>query len=443
MAPRPTPRSRSALPRVGAALCALGLPLTLGACAPAPVDKAPAPAPAASGAEATEAQADALASFSLRLFDALEAESGPNAAEGRLASPLSVEYALAMTANGAEGQTRAQMEATLGMPVDQLNECLHAYAATLQPDGGSEAQEAEGADRAAAEETLRLANSLWIRDDLTVKEPFLQACGRWYDAKVIQAPFDAFTPSAVNDWVSRNTDGMIERIVDEADPLSVMLLVNAAAFKGTWLEPYEEGQVEAGTFHSASGTADEAQLMRSSEELYLEGPGCTGFLKPYDDGRFAFAALLPEEGSTPEQLLASLDGPSLRALLKGASYDAVDAWLPKFETSYGAQLRSVLGDLGMVDAFDPSTADFSGIGSGSLYVGDVAHKAFIRVDEQGTRAAAATSVDIKLTSALEPTEPKVVRLDRPFAYLIVDSQLNVPVFVGVMDGGPRAFSAAA
>ena len=211
-----------------------------------------------------------------------------------------------------------------------------------------------------------------------MKEPFLQACGRWYDAKVIQAPFDAFTPSAVNDWVSRNTDGMIERIVDEADPLSVMLLVNAAAFKGTWLEPYEEGQVEAGTFHSASGTADEAQLMRSSEELYLEGPGCTGFLKPYDDGRFAFAALLPEEGSTPEQLLASLDGPSLRALLKGASYDAVDAWLPKFETSYGAQLRSVLGDLGMVDAFDPSTADFSGIGSGSLYVGDVAHKAFIR-----------------------------------------------------------------
>lgn len=97
----------------------------------------------------------------------------------------------------------------------------------------------------------------------------------------------------------------------------------------------------------------------------------------------------------------------------------------------------------MVDAFDPSTADFSGIGSGSLYVGDVAHKAFIRVDEQGTRAAAATSVDIKLTSALEPTEPKVVRLDRPFAYLIVDSQLNVPVFVGVMDGGPRTFSAAA
>lgn len=228
MAPRPTPRSRSALPRVGAALCALGLPLTLGACTPAPVDEAPAPAPAASGTEVTEAQADALASFSLRLFDALEAESGPNAAEGRLASPLSVEYALAMTANGAEGQTRAQMEATLGMPVDQLNECLHAYAATLQPDGGSEAQEAEGAEGAAAEETLRLANSLWIRDGLTVKEPFLQACGRWYDAEVIQAPFDASTPGAVNDWVSRNTDGMIERIVDEADPLSVMLLVNAA-----------------------------------------------------------------------------------------------------------------------------------------------------------------------------------------------------------------------
>lgn len=427
--------------RASAAVCALALPLALAGCAPAgPASDVPAASePAASAtsltaglepdrvtptSELTEAQADALTDFSLTLFN--EAYGGQG---GALLSPLSVEYALAMTANGARGNTLAEMEDVLGLPVSDLNDCLHAYAASLEPPEGADAEDAEPADDA-----LHLANSLWIRDGLAVEEPFLQACVNYYDAGVFQEPFDASTVEAINGWVDEQTDGMIDRIVETLDPSMVMCLTNAVAFDGDWETPYEESQVADDTFTRGDGSAQTLPFMGSSEGLYLEGAGATGFVKPYADGRYSFAALLPAEGTTPGQLLASMSGSELRALLRGASFDEVQALMPKFEDRYGIELSGTLAKMGMADAFGAS-ANFTGISTeGSLAISEVEHKAFVSVDETGTRAAAATNVGVRVTSAMPSGEPKTVRLDRPFVYLVIDNNQCVPIFIGIMDG---------
>lgn len=450
--PHPSP-----LARAGAAACALARPVVLAGCAAGgPTPEAPsgggagAPASATSltaglepdqvvaAGELTEAQADALTDFSLTLFN--EAYAAQGGQGGALLSPVSVEYALAMTANGARGDTLAQMEDVLGLPVSDLNEALHAFAATLGPDAEGAADAADGdaaggdADGEAAGPALRLADSVWIREGLAVERPFLQDCVNYYDAAIFQEPFDGSTADAINGWVDENTDGMIDRIVDVVGPQSMMYLVNAVAFDGAWETPYEESQVADDTFTRGDGTAQTLPLMASSEGLYLEGAGATGFIKPYADGRYALAALLPAEGTTPGELLASLSGSELRGLLRDASFDEVRAFMPKFEDSCGIELSGVLAAMGMPDAFGDG-ADFTGISAdGGLCISEVNHRAFAAVDESGTRAAAATSVGIRVTSARPSAEPKEVRLDRPFAYLIIDNETNVPVFIGIMDG---------
>lgn len=432
--------------RAGAVACALALPLALTGCAPAePAPEAPAASePAASvtsltaglepdqvtpTAELTEAQADALADFSLALFN--EAYGGQG---GALLSPLSVEYALAMTANGARSDTLAEMEDVLGLPVSDLNDCLHAYAASLEPLGVGAGAEGDDEDAEPAGDALRLANSLWIRDGLAVEAPFLQTCVNYYDAGVFQEPFDASTVEAINGWVDEQTDGMIDRIVETLDPSMAMCLTNAVAFDGDWETPYEESQVADDTFTRGDGSTQTLPFMGSSEHLYLEGAGATGFVKPYADGRYSFAALLPAEGTTPGQLLASMSGSELRALLRGSSFDEVQALMPKFEDRYGIELSGTLAKMGMADAFG-ADADFTGISAdGNLAISEVEHKAFVSADETGTRAAAATNVGVRVTSAMPSGEPKTVRLDRPFVYLIIDNSQCVPVFIGIMDG---------
>ncbi|MCI8469008.1 MAG: serine protease inhibitor [Eggerthellaceae bacterium] len=437
-----------------AAACALCAALTLGVagCASSPAepsappasDEAPAaaqpvsltegmtPDEVAPATDLTEAQADALADFSLLLFNTAYDGQG-----GAVMSPLSVEYALAMTANGARGDTLAQMEYALGLPVSDLNECLHSYAASLEqggviragsPDDDADADDGDG-------DTLRLADSLWLREGLAVEDAFLQACVNWYDAGVFEEPFDASTADAINGWVSEHTDGMIDRIVDAVGPQAMLYLVNAVAFTGEWEVPYDDASVADATFTCGDGTTQTLPFMVSEEGLYLEGAGATGFLKPYADGRYSFAALLPAEGTTPAELLASMSGSELRGMLRGASFDTVTAIMPKFEDSFGAELSGPLATLGMAAAFDPAVADFSGIcADGGLCIDEVQHRAYIAVDEAGTRAAAATSVGVRAMSAMPTDEPKEVRLDRPFAYLIVDNVQCVPVFVGIMDG---------
>lgn len=362
----------------------------------------------------TELQQDAAADFALRLFRAGR-ETGKNS----LLSPLSAACALAMIANGAKGETLRQMEAVLGMDRAALNDYFRAFLDTLQEDG-----------------SLKLADAIWFRDDgaLEVNRDFLQTNADCYGADARSAPFDEQTKQEINAWVKEKTDGMIPEILDEIPEDAVMYLVNALAFEARWEEPYRANNVKAGDFRCADGTIRAVEMMRGSEGSYLESDRAVGFIKPYAGGKYGFAALLPAEGVSPEALLDSLDGPALRALLTEPQQTTVFTAMPKFETRFGTELGEALKELGMPLAFDPDRAELSGIGSakGNLYINRVLHRSFISVGEQGTRAGAATAVEVNGKGAM-PMEPKEIILDRPFVYMLIDVETGVPFFVGILN----------
>lgn len=401
--------------------------------------------PAASGTEPAgdSANADtaaiAVTDFGLRLLQGCAAEKDafpPQASmpldiyaqtgigENILVSPLSVITALAMTANGAKGETKAQMEKVFGMPVPELSAYLSDYSKKL-PE--------------AEEYKLSMANGIWFTEDerFTVEQAFIQENEDTFGAGVHRVPFDESAVKEINGWVRENTDGMIEEILDQIPPDAVMCLVNALAFDARWQEIYFENQVREGEFTQEDGSIKQVELMYSMENAYLEDGHGTGFLKYYADRKYAFAALLPEEGMALSDYLASLDGAKLHEMLKNPVNAVVDAAIPKYESEYGIEMKNVLQSMGMTDAFDEERADLSGIGSsvnGQLYISKVLHKTFVAVDETGTKAGAATAVEMEDGGvAIEPQEIKTVYLDRPFLYMIIDCESGIPVFIGTVE----------
>lgn len=368
-----------------------------------------------------ENQTDAVTDFAVRLFQ--ECAAGQ---ENILISPVSVLEALAMTANGADGQTLEQMESVFGMTVSECNRYLYEYENTL-PQG--------------EKFQLLMANSVWIRQDDggAVNPDFLQVNEKWYGAEIHEAPFDGNTLREINQWVDTHTDGMIDKIFDTLSEKAVMYLVNALAFEAEWQEPYEESQVRDGIFTRQDGTTQDVKLMYSEEHDYLrdESGKAQGFIKYYAEGKYAFAALLPDEGVSVSEYIATLDGGRLHTLLENPIDVKVQAAIPEFEASYDMTMRGVLTQMGMGDAFDADKADFTGIGTypgNNLYISEVRHKTYISVDRKGTKAAAVTGVEMRATSALEPMEIKQVYLDRPFVYILMDCESHTPVFIGVLNG---------
>lgn len=355
--------------------------------------------------------------FAIRLFKASN-ENGKNT----LISPLSVLCALAMTANGAEQETLAQMEEVLGMTTEELNLYLYSYMRNL-PHGDKY--------------KLSLANSIWFTEDerFTVNQDFLQTNADYYGADIYKAPFDKQTLKDINDWVKQNTDEMIPEILDQIPSKAIMYLVNALAFEAEWSEIYEKNQVRDGEFTKEDGTKQDVKFMYGSEGTYLEDEKATGFMKRYKGGKYAFVAMLPNEGVSVSEYIASLDGESLNALLANPQYATVHTSIPKFETEYKLEMAEVLKGMGMTDAFDMYNADFEGLGTstgGNIYISRVLHKTYISVGEKGTKAGAATIVEMRDSAAVEPTEPKEVYLDRPFVYLLVDCENNIPFFIGTL-----------
>ena len=355
--------------------------------------------------------------FAIRLFKASE-ESGKNT----LISPLSVLCALAMTANGAEEETLAQMEEVLGMTTEELNLYLYSYMQNL-PQG--------------EKYKLSLANSIWFTEDerFTVNQDFLQTNADYYGADIYKAPFNDQTCKDINNWVKQNTDEMIPEILDEIPADAIMYLVNALAFEAEWSEIYEKQQVREGKFTKEDGTKQDVELMYGVEGTYLEDENATGFKKYYKGGKYAFVAMLPNEGVSVSDYVASLNGESLNTLLNNTQHTTVHTAIPKFETEYNVEMSAILKDMGMTKAFDIYNADFEGLGTstaGNIFINRVLHKTFISVGEKGTKAGAATVVEMADGAAAEPQEPKEVYLDRPFVYMLIDCENNIPFFIGTM-----------
>ena len=370
--------------------------------------------------EPDKAFIDSQTDFSVNLFKVTANNEGENI----LISPLSVGLALAMTANGADNQTKSEMESLLcdGFGIQSLNEYFSSYVNSL--DSGEKYK-------------VSIANSIWFRDDenrLSVEKDFLQTNANYYSAQIYKSPFDKKTVRDINNWVKLHTDKTIDKIVDEINPNTVMYLINALAFDAEWEHVYEKSDIINGTFTSYGGEKQDTEMMTSEERLYLCDEKATGFIKNYSGGKYGFAALLPNEGIDIYEYIQGLTGEKLQNTLDSAKSSAVKATMPKFSYEYESSLNDALKKLGMNSAFDESKADFSKMGkssNGNLYISEVKHKTFICVDERGTKAGAVTSVAMD-NGAADPMSMHSVKLDRPFVYMIIDNDTNLPLFIGAV-----------
>ena len=366
---------------------------------------------------AVQDTAAALTGFGAKLLQNEMQEENP------LVSPLSVASALSMTANGAVGETKTQMEQTLGADTGSLN----AYFSVLQASLGNDEQ-------------LKAANSIWMKDTdtLHVEDAFLQQNADSYAAEIYSAPFDDSTKTAINDWVSKQTDKMIPEILDEIPDGAVMYLVSALAFDAKWERPFKSYEVWEGTFTARGGQEQTGDFLHGAVGQYLHDEHAEGFLKAYAGGKYAFAVLLPDEATSIENYVNQLTGERLHAILASPIDESVEIALPKFKAEFSTELSENLKALGMTDAFDGANADFTALGTsdeGNIYISRVLHKTFIQVDEEGTKAGAATAVEAAAEGAA--LYPHSVILNRPFVYMIVDLETKLPIFLGALTALPE------
>ncbi|MCM1062566.1 MAG: dockerin type I domain-containing protein, partial [Eubacterium sp.] len=371
------------------------------------------------GAKADEEFIMAQTKFALDLMQKSVSED-----TNTLISPYSVMQALSMTANGADGETLAEMEKALGgISIDKLNEYLYTQR-TSQPN----------------DENCKLstANSIWFRDDserINVLPEFLQKNKTYYDADSFKAPFDESTVNDINNWVNEKTYEMIPKIINDIDPDVVSFIINAVAFDAKWMKQYEENQISSGNFTAYDGTVQEAEMLNSIESLYLEDDNAVGIYKYYAGKKYAFAALLPDEGISVSDYIAGLTPESLNKILSSPKYVNIECSLPKFSYDYENELSDDLQLMGMKQAFKSGSADFSRMSEISPYISKILHKTHIELTESGTKAAAVTAVELSNDCILIPD--KSVAFDRPFVYCIVDTETSIPVFIGTLTTIPE------
>lgn len=367
------------------------------------------------GVQLSDEDGAKLMDFSLQLFkNSLEEEK-------TLVSPLSVISALGMTANGANGETLKEFEEMFGLgSIDEFNKYLAAYAKGLPSD---------------EKYKFNLANSIWLNDSVgfVPNEEFLQTNANYYNAEIYEAPFNNATKDTINSWVNENTDEMIPTIINEIDDGTIMYLINALAFDAEWDNIYNESNIFTDKFHKEDGGSKDVEFMFSKESKFLKGENYKGFIKDYVDGKYSFVAILPDEGVKIADFVEGLDYGDLYNNLSNPEATQVITHTPKFSYAFSTSLSETLKTMGLNKAFEGGAADFTGMGKvqeGSLFIGDVIHKTFIEVNEKGTKAGAVTAVVMEATSA--PMEIEAVKLNRPFMYMIIDGETNLPMFIGAL-----------
>ena len=362
-------------------------------------------------------------------FDLYRFLAGQRADDNLFYSPYSISLALAMTYAGAHGETEAQMAKALRYTLSQ--ERLHPAFNGLDQALAERGEGAEGRDGEGFR--LNIANAIWGQQDYAFLEGFLDTLAIDYGAGLrvldfVGAPEDCRV--TINDWVSEETEGKIEDLLPRGtiDPLTRLILTNAIYFNAAWAYPFEEEATHEGPFTRFDGTQIMVPLMHQNESFgYAEGDNYQALELPYDGGEMSMIILLPERDEF-EAFEGSLDGERVQRIIEEVSYRQVAVTMPSFEFESKFNLNQALAALGMPTAFS-DRADFSGMtGDRDLYISEVLHNAFVSVDEEGTEAAAATAVVMKLGAMTE--QPIEVLLDHPFIFLIRDVESGAVLFVG-------------
>ncbi len=361
-------------------------------------------------------------------IDLLKKLSDSTGEHNMMISPLSVSQALLMTYNGANGDTKTAFEQTLhlaGMSMEEVNKANKSLReALLSVD---------------PKVTLNIANSVWYRNTFTVKQDFIERNQTYYNATVKALDFDnQGSVNEINNWVDENTNRKINKIVEQLNPLDRMLLINAIYFKGEWRNQFDKSLTAAQPFYPENGTSFNVSMMHTTGTYsYYENDLMEALEMPYGRANFSMVVLLPKQDYTISDIMDTLSADVWYQWETGMiEIDEVPVSFPKFEFEYEKSLNDVLKSMGLSVAFTDQ-ADFSGINdTEDLFISNVKHKTYIKTDEEGTEAAAVTSVTVG-TSSIGPGEPFIV--DHPFVFIIKEKYTHAILFEGYVvnpnDGG--------
>jgi serine protease inhibitor len=360
--------------------------------------------------------------FGLGLFQKIVTKAGNS--DNTMISPLSISLALAMTYNGANGQTQSDMEKTLelsGLTREQINNSYKALVAALQS--------------ADPDVVLEIANAIYYRQEFNVITDFININKNFY--KAAAAPLDFKSNDAlktINGWVAEKTHGKIPAILDQIDPALVMVLLNAIYFNGLWKNKFGENDTHALPFTFGNGSRMSIPQMNQETGLeYTSNDLFSAVHLPYGKGQYQMTVLLPNQGKTTGNVVTALTNDNWNLWMKSFSTKKnVEVTMPRFKFSWEMKLNDILSEMGMTSAFTPGRADFTGISKeAELYISFVIHKTFIDVNENGTEAAAVTAVGIFTTSI--PTDPPgkiYFSVDRPFLFAITEKTTGTILFIG-------------
>lgn len=337
-------------------------------------------------------------------------------------SPLSASAALTMLLNGCAGDTYDQLRGTLNYPetmtISEINEVYKSLVGQLLDID--------------PKVKLALANAIFYRQGFNVKNPFLSTMDSDFDAEI--AGLDFSLPSAlttINKWASDNTNGKIPKVLNEISGNAVMFIMNALYFKGDWSYQFDKDLTADRAFRTSSSNSVQVKTMKGDiGSRVTSGTGYRAIELPYGQTNFTMVVILPDgtlndfyPSFTAEKwntITSALDGQ--------AEFGEVTVYMPKYKFSYEKYLNDQLQSMGMLDAFDPYLADLSGISDASIFVSFVKQNTFVEVDEEGTEAAAVTTIGIELTSM--PPQPREFVIDKPFVFAIRERTTNTLLFIG-------------
>jgi serpin B len=339
-------------------------------------------------------------------------------------SPFSVSSVLQMVANGAVGDTKAEMQRVLkttGLPPEVLNAACKELNQSLNSQTNV---------------ILNLANAIWFQEGIRLKPGFVATNGRFFQAEL--APVDFKKPESakiINDWADNSTHGKIKDVVQwPFDPLTRVILANAIYFKGKWDRPFDKQATKDHAFNVLPGGTPKqvATMWQHGHFNYQQGDGFQAVRLPYAGGHLQMYLFLPDTNSSPTKLLADLNADTWRDKILPKFQDKEGTLaLPRFKLDYDVTLNDPLKALGMRQAFS-NGADFSAMADEPLFVSEVKQKSFIEVNEEGTEAAAVTTVAMATNAAFRPEKPFEMIVDRPFLFVIGDDSTKSILFMGVI-----------
>ncbi|MEM8675310.1 MAG: serpin family protein [Cyanobacteria bacterium P01_G01_bin.67] len=353
------------------------------------------------------------------LLTQIEARSAQN--QNMMISPQSVAIALAIVRNGTAGETLAEVDRVLSLDSIDTQHIDPSYAQLIKTLTASD-----------NDVELAIANSLWVNQNIALKEEYLNNAREFYQAKVSNLDFaNAAVKNTINQWVADNTNNKITEIVDTVAPEDAMYLVNAIYFKGSWSQKFAATATSQKPFYRMPESSKQVAMMsQTGDYRYYENEQFQAVRLPYGEGELGMYIFLPQTSSSLEQFQQQLNLDNWQEWLGQMRSQPGNISLPKFKLEYDLELNNVLQTLGMQQVFNPSQADFFPMTDNSVAIDTVKHKTFIEVNEEGSEAAGVTSVGVRITSAMPETQPFDFNVNRPFFFAIRNDHRESILFMG-------------